>query len=78
MIPVLYWGQDYKQFIQKVVLTVFKEMIAQLKQNPGMMQQFVQGNVVLAGVNSTQQQAMLDIFKGQETAKEQVRKFLWF
>ncbi|PWW02763.1 hypothetical protein DFQ01_10839 [Paenibacillus cellulosilyticus] len=56
---------------------MLKEVIAQLKQNPGMMAQFVQGNVALAGINPNQQQAMLDIFKGQETAKEQVRKLLW-
>ncbi|MBD3919049.1 competence pheromone ComX [Paenibacillus sp. PR3] len=56
---------------------MLKEAIAQLKQNSGMMTQFVQGDVALAGINSKQQQAMLDIFKGQETAKEQVRAFYW-
>lgn len=59
-------------------MKLLKDVIAQLKQNPGMMTQFVQGNVALAGLNRNQQQAMLDIFKGQETAKEQVRKIYWY
>ncbi|GMK41424.1 hypothetical protein PCCS19_44800 [Paenibacillus sp. CCS19] len=56
---------------------MLKEVIAQLKQNSGMMAQFKQGNLALAGMNSSQQQAMLDIFKGRETAKEQVRALFW-
>lgn len=56
-------------------MTVLKEAIAKLKQSPEMMAQFVQGNAALAGINSNQQQAMLDIFKGRETAKEQVRSY---
>ncbi|WP_127530657.1 competence pheromone ComX [Paenibacillus kobensis] len=52
---------------------MLKELIAQLKQNHGMRTQFAQGNVAFAGVNMNQQQAMIDILKGQETAKEQVR-----
>ncbi|WP_127533401.1 competence pheromone ComX [Paenibacillus kobensis] len=52
---------------------MLKNVIAQLKQNSGMMTQFMNGNVALAGANVNQQRAVFDIFKGQETAKDQVR-----
>ncbi|MNF88723.1 hypothetical protein D3C84_712230 [compost metagenome] len=56
---------------------MLKNMIAQMKQEPRVMNQFMQGNVVLAGVNGKQQQALLDIFKGKQSAKEQVRAIFW-
>ncbi|MNR59896.1 hypothetical protein D3C85_1812530 [compost metagenome] len=51
---------------------MLKHVIAQLKQNSGMMTQFMHGNVALAGVNVKQQQAVFDIFLGQGTAKDRV------
>lgn len=57
---------------------MLKNVIAQLKQNQEMMSQFLQGRVALAGVSAVEQQAMMDIMKGQQTAKEQVRNSVWW
>jgi hypothetical protein len=57
---------------------MIKNVIAQLKQNQEMMSQFLQGRVALAGVSAAEQQAIIDIMKGQESAKEQVRATMFW
>lgn len=57
---------------------MMKNVIAQLKQNQEMMSQFLQGRLAVAGVSTAEQQAMFDVMKGQQTAKEQVRNSYWW
>ncbi|MWC31177.1 competence pheromone ComX [Paenibacillus sp. MMS18-CY102] len=58
---------------------MIKNVIAQLKQSPEMMSQFLQGHLVPAGVSATERQVIIDIMCGpQQSPKDGYRLSTWW
>ncbi|EFM10571.1 hypothetical protein PaecuDRAFT_2481 [Paenibacillus curdlanolyticus YK9] len=53
---------------------MIKNVIAQLKQSPEMMSQFLQGRLVPAGVSATEHQVMIEIMRAQKSPEDKLNR----